>query len=171
MKITLLDKAKKKKIISEVADLGLKKIPQLLIKTGAERIRAFSGSLSKEEIMEIWRIVPLEGIGLYVGKERIDRRTGAREVRLSLDGLHTWKEQIDGNILQLNEKQEDLWFAGENIELSEEQKKKFENVRGFVSVRSSDNKDFIGTGKIGNDRKILFGFLPKERRRKSSVIN
>jgi NOL1/NOP2/fmu family ribosome biogenesis protein len=35
---------------------------------------------------------------------------------------------------------------------------------GFVSVKSGE--DFVGVGKIGSDGKTLFGFLPKERRRK-----
>ena len=168
MKISLLDKAKKKRIIAEVSDLGLKKIPQLLIKSGAERIRAFSGSLSKEEIMEIWRIAPIEGIGLYVGKERIDKRTGVREIRLSLDGLHTWKEQIDGNVLVLVKGQEREWFKGEDIDLVEGQ---FDKENCFVAVKSEDGKDFIGTGKISSDGKVLHSFLPKERRRKEAIMN
>ncbi|MBT7567304.1 hypothetical protein HN630_00175, partial [archaeon] len=69
MKISILDKTKKKKFIAGVEDLGMKKIPELLIRTGRERIRAYSGNLSKEEIMELWMILPFEGIGLYVGKD------------------------------------------------------------------------------------------------------
>ncbi|MFA4960455.1 MAG: hypothetical protein WC548_02220 [Candidatus Pacearchaeota archaeon] len=167
MIIQILDKAKKKKIIEKIKVFGIKKIPQLLIKTGNERIRAFSGNLSTEEIMSLWRILPFEGIGLYVGKESIDK-SGVREVRLSIDGLHAWKDQIVSNIIILSKEQESQWFKGRNIELDENQKKQFENFRGFVAVESFNKKDFIGVGKINND--VLYGFLPKERRRKGEEI-
>jgi len=165
MKIQILDKAKKKKFISEISDLGVSKIHELLIRAGRERIRAYSGNLTNDEVMGLWRILPIEGVGLYVGKEKIDRH-GVREVRLSLDGLHTWKDQISGNVLKLSEEQEVEWFLGKNIEFGEEIK-----LKGFVAVLSSDGKDFIGTGKVGSEGKVLFNFLPKERRRKSQVIS
>ena len=162
MKIAILDRAKKKKFIAGLADMGMKKIPELLIRSGKERIRAYSGNLSNEEIMEVWRLLPIEGVGLYIGKDMINRN-GVHEIRLSLDGLHTWKEQITERVLVLDEKQEEEWFAGKNVEGD------FGEDR-FVAVKSSDGKDFIGTGKVGNSGKTLFNFLPKERRRKSSSI-
>lgn len=172
MKIQILDKAKKKKIIECVEDdLGVSKIRELLVRTGKERIRAYSGNLSNEEIMDIWKILPIEGVGLYVGKEAIDRH-GVREVRLSVDALHTWEDQIKGNIIVLSEEQEESWFRGKNIVLDEDQEKKFGEKLGFYAVKSADEKDFIGTGKIGesqekNGRKTLYSYLPKERRRKN----
>ena len=50
MKIQILDKTKKKKLISGLEEFGINKIQELLIRTGKERIRAYSGNLSKEEI-------------------------------------------------------------------------------------------------------------------------
>ncbi|MFH1238347.1 MAG: hypothetical protein ABIH79_00010 [archaeon] len=177
MKIQILDRAKKKKFIAGLADLGIKKIPELLIRTGTERIRAYSGNLSTEEIMEIWRLLPIEGVGLYVGKDMINR-SGVRDVRLSLDGMHIWKEQLTERIFILTEEaqnghdpagsQEKDWFSGKDIELEKEQVGKISD--GFVSVKSVDGKDFVGMGKIGDEGKMLYGFLPKERRRKSQVI-
>ena len=179
MKIQILDRAKKKKFIAGLSSLGMKKIPELLIKTGKERVRAYSGNLSTEEIMEIWRLLPIEGVGLYVGKDMMNRN-GVREVRLSLDGMHTWKEQLTERVFVLSEKQEEDWFFGKDVELGEGQVGKIgdtqleghENLQagGFVSVRSADGKDFVGMGKIGGEGKMLFGFLPKERRRKSQSI-
>jgi NOL1/NOP2/fmu family ribosome biogenesis protein len=166
MKIQILDKTKKKKIIECVDAFGINKIPELLIKTGIERVRAFSGNLSSEELMSLWRVLPVEGVGLYVAKESVDK-SGVREVRLSVDGIHLWKEQIKNNIIQLNVEQEKEWFKGRNIELNEEQKD-FLNFKGLVVVRSFDGMDFIGMGKIGGG--VLYGYLPKERRRKSSEI-
>ena len=163
MKLTILDKTKKKKFIEGISNFGVSKVPELLIRTGSERVRAYSGSLSKEEIMDIWKILPIEGVGLYVGKDLIDRH-GVREIRLSVDGLHTWQNQITKDIFVLSESQEEEWFKGKNIELDKIEKE------GFVAVKSNDEKDFVGMGKIGAGGKILFNFLPKERRRKSQVI-
>jgi len=165
MKIQILDRAKKKKFIAGLSDLGMKKIPQLLIRSGKERIRAYSGNLSNEEIMEVWRLLPIEGIGLYVGKDMVNRN-GVHEIRLSLDGMHAWKEQLTERVFELTESQEEEWFKGKEIELDEEQVGKISD--GFVSVKA--NEDFVGVGKIGSEGKILYGFLPKERRRKSQTI-
>lgn len=167
MKIQILDNAKKKKFIEGIENLGMKKIPQLLVRSGQERIRAFSGSLDKDEIYEIWRLLSIEGVGLYVGKDMINR-SGVHEIRLSLDGMHIWKEQLTERILVLTEEQEESWFKGNNIELNEKQIGKISD--GFVLVKSADEKDFIGNGKIGDEGKTLFSFLPKERRRKSQLI-
>jgi len=165
MKIQIIDRAKKKKFVAGVEDLGMKKITQMLVKTGKERVRAFSGDLDSEAIYDIWRLLPIEGIGLYVGKEMVNRN-GVREIRLSLDGMHVWKDQLTERNVILSEEQEEEWFKGKNIEFGE----KLEWDRGFVCVKSADGKDFIGTAKVGDGGKTLFGFLPKERRRKSSTI-
>lgn len=162
MKINVLSRAKKKKFIEGLSNLGIKKIPQILVRSGKERIRAFSGNLDREQIMDIWRLLPIEGVGLYVGKDVVNRN-GVREVRLSLDGMHVWKEQLTKRVLFLTEEQEVDWFLGRNIELNEEQKMK----EGFVNVKAGE--DFVGIGKVGADRDKLFSFLPKERRRKERM--
>jgi NOL1/NOP2/fmu family ribosome biogenesis protein len=163
MKISILDNAKKKKFIEGISNFGIKRIHQLLVRSGTERIRAYSGSLSTEELMDLWRILPIEGVGLYFGKELIDRH-GVREVRLSIDGLHVLKEQINNDDIILSDEQEKQWFYGRNIELEGD------NKEGFVAVKDNLGKDFIGMGKIGAGGKMLYNFLPKERRRKTSII-
>ena len=165
MKIQIMDRAKKKKFVAGLEGLGIQKIPELLIRWGKERVRAFSGDLSTEQIMEIWRMLPIEGIGLYVGKDMV-KRNGMREVRLSLDGMHVWKEQLTERVFELTAEQEEEWFAGKDVDLDEGQVGVLED--GFVSVKSGE--DFVGVGKIGNSGKTLFGYLPKERRRKERVV-
>ena len=162
MRVDVLSRRKKKKFVEGLSSLGIRKIPQMLVRSGKERIRAFSGYLDKAGVMDIWHLLPIEGIGLYVGKDMVNRN-GIREVRLSLDGMHAWKEQLDERVLDLNEEQEGEWFLGRDVELNELQKME----AGFVSVRSDE--DFVGVGKIGADGNILFGFLPKERRRKERM--
>ena len=115
--------------------------------------------------MEIWRMMPIEGVGLYVGKETIDRN-GVREVRLTMDGMHVWKSQLSGRIVELSEEQERDWFLGKDIAFESDLSE------GFVSVKSGE--DFVGVGKLGVRDEVLgvrtlFGFLPKERRRKGNV--
>lgn len=162
MRIDVLSRAKKKKFVEGLSGLGIEKIPQMLVRSGKERIRAFSGDLTREEIMDIWHLLPIEGIGLYVGKDMMNRN-GTHEIRLSLDGMHVWKEQLTGRIVDLDEVQEKEWFLGRDISLREDQK--FE--MGFVSVRAG--VDFVGVGKVNADGDTLFGFLPKERRRKERM--
>ena len=144
MKIEILNKAKKKKIIQNLEEFGIKKIPELLVRTGRERIRAYSGSLSTEEIYDLWRILPIEGVGLYVAKDAINKKIGKQETRISLDGLHTWKDQITQKIITLTEEQEE-----ELIELSEKgvclsnqsfQEQKILNQRLSDEITSIENK-------------------------------
>ncbi len=169
MKIQIMDRAKKKKFIAGLSNLGMKKIPELLIKDINKKLYAYSGDLSTEQIMEIWRLLPIEKVGLYVGNDIINRN-GVHEFRISIDGMHLWKEQLSERIIQLTEEQEKDWFKGKNIELDEKQVGNIGN--GSVNVKSFSGNDFVGMGKIGSSDSgiTLFSFLPKERQRKSQTI-
>lgn len=162
-----MDNSKKKKFISGFENFGIDKVPESLVKWGSERVRAYTGDLTKEDIAALVDIVPVEGIGLYVGKDSIDKKNGNHEYRLSLDSVHLWKDKIKFNILTLNEEQEKKWFLGNDVTIDEQQKN---NLKGFVVIKSKEDGDFIGVGKVGNEN-ILYNFLPKERRVKVSVIN
>ena len=161
MKIEPLNKSKKKKFLEGFLGFGKLRTNALLLKTGKEKVRAFTGDLSNEELMALWRLFPVEGVGLYIGKETIDKKSGRKEARLSLDGLHFFKDQIKENILVLNKKQTEIWFKGENLEFET-------GIEGGKFVAVSDGEDLIGTGKISNDGKVLVSFLPKERRRRDN---
>jgi len=188
MKIEPLNKSKKKKFLETFSNFGKLKTNSLLLKTGKEKVRAFTGDLSNEELMALWRLFPVEGVGLYIGKETVDKKSGRKEARLSLDGLHFFGDQIKEDVLVLDEKQTEGWFRGENVELGdcshlsnlradslvskgspvhEEREVSKGLMRGrFVAV--SDGEDLIGTAKISNDGKVLVSFLPKERRRREN---
>jgi NOL1/NOP2/fmu family ribosome biogenesis protein len=105
---------------------------ELFIRTG-DRIRIFTGSLTNEQIMRIWSLFQIEGIGLYFAKDFIDKR-GNQETRISLDGLHSIQDQITQGIVEINDKQFENWIRGDNIELSEQQKQEYKNIKGFVVV-------------------------------------
>ncbi len=165
MKFQILDKTKKKKIIEKISYLGIEKIPFLLLTTGKEKIRMFSGILSNEEINELRKILPIETIGLYFGKEV--GKPGQEEVRLSIDAMHVLQKQITHNMVKLSEEQKENWLAGKDLELSKEEQKQAEKNKtsGFVAVMFK--QDIIGTGKISQDKKVIYNYLPKERRRKN----
>lgn len=153
------DQAKKKKLIEKISYLGIEKVPYLLIQTGKERIAAFSGSFSRQEISKISQLLSVEGVGLYFGKQT---ESG---LRLSIDALHLLKEQIKKNIIEITEEQELDWFKGKQIELTSQQIEKFSILDCFVAVKSGE--DIIGTGKLSQDKKFVANFLPKERRIKT----
>ena len=131
------------------------------MKSGEERIVAFSGSLTREEIYILMENLNVEGIGLYFGKEFGD------EIRLSIDMLHFLGKQIKGNVIYLNKEQKDEWFFGKQVELNEEQKTEAEEkkIKGFLALKFGE--DFIGTGKLMQDGRTISSFLPKERRVRS----
>lgn len=159
MKIQILDKTKKRKTMEGLSYLGELKMNEMFIRTG-DRIRIFSGNLTNEQLMKIWSLFPIEGVGLYFAKDFVDKR-GARETRLSVDGIHRIKDQITENIMEITKEQLDKWFYGETLELNEEQKQKFKDYRGFVSLKYGE--DFVGTAKLTSQNALL-NFLPKERR-------
>jgi NOL1/NOP2/fmu family ribosome biogenesis protein len=161
-----MDKSKKKRFIEGISNFGISKIDETLVKWGSERVRAYSGDLTREDVAALASIAPIEGIGLYLGKDSIDKRTGVHEYRLSMDSVNLLKDKVTENIIDIDEEQEKEWFFGRNIQLDKEQ---YKELNGFVAVRSRKDRDFVGVGKVGQDG-ILYNFIPKERRVKVSVI-
>ncbi len=148
MKIEFLKKSEKKEILELLREQhGISKLNFLLIKSGKEKIRGFSGSLSKEEIHKINGLIRIEGIGLYLA------RIEEYGIRLSLDATHLLKNEIKKNIIELNDNESARWMRGENLEVDK-------NMKGFFVVKNGEN--FLGSGKANEFR--LFNFIPKERR-------
>ena len=149
MTSVFIKSSEKKDIIKELNEqFGISELPYLLIESGKEKIRAFSGSLSKEEIIEVGSMANVEGVGIYLLKKE---DTG---IRPSFDALMLLKEQINKNILDIDDKQLELWIRGKDLEL---------NIpAGVYAIRN--NNDFFGCGK--SNGKILFNYVPKERRLK-----
>jgi NOL1/NOP2/fmu family ribosome biogenesis protein len=144
--------AEKKKMISELSDrFGITDVPYLLIESGTEKVRAFSGSLSKEEILALAEMARVEGVGFYFLKKEI---TG---IRLSFDATQVLKDQITKNIVDIDEKQFQMWIRGYDLEIK--------MPRGVYVIRHKG--DFLGCGK-SNEEKI-FNHVPKERRIKKPL--
>jgi NOL1/NOP2/fmu family ribosome biogenesis protein len=164
MRIDLMNKSKKQDFLKGISYLGDFKTNALFLSAGKEQIRIYSGGLLSDEIMKIWRHFPIEMVGLYFGKEFIDRH-GNKESRLSLDGLHAIQDQVTKNIVEIDSIQNEIWFKGNNLELTYEQKETYKEMIGqFVAVKFKE--DFVGTAKL-SEQGILISFLPKERRIRS----
>jgi len=147
----------KREIMKKLAYYGINELPFLLISSGKEKIRGYSGSLSLEEIRKLQKNSRVEVVGIYLFHEYPE------EIRFSLDALHLLKNQITKNIIELTNEQKDKWFRGEDILLTKEEQEKFGGERkGFKVIKHKD--DFIGMGKLTDDR--IVNYLPKERRRK-----
>ena len=106
-RMKILKSSEKKKIIEKLKkQYGICEVPHLLLRFGKERIRAYSGSLSKEDLNNLDKNLRLEIAGIYFLHDYGD------EIRLSLDALHIFKRQITKNIVKLNKRQADDWFKG-----------------------------------------------------------
>ena len=129
MKSEFIKTPEKRRIIEELKEqFGIEDLPYLLIQTGKEKIRAFSGSLSKEDIVSLGKIANVEIVGLYIASSRDS------EIRLSMDGLHLLKEQISKNILEINDEQLQLWLRGSDLPIQAE--------KGTLAIKYKG--DFIG---------------------------
>lgn len=146
MNIRFLNAKEKKKLIGELHErFGISDMKDyLLLETGKEKIRAFSGSFTREDILALGEIANVEIIGMYFAKRDF-------VLRLSFDALHLLKEQINKNIIEINDKEFEDWIRGKVIE---------KNVDSGIYVIKF-NDDFLGCA-FSNGKKLL-NFVPKER--------
>jgi NOL1/NOP2/fmu family ribosome biogenesis protein len=148
MNIEFIKSNEKREIVEKLREqFGINKLPYLLIRTGKEKIRAFSGSLSKEEIMELGKIARVELIGSYLIKDE-------GLYRLSFDAVSLLKGQISKNIIDVSDEQLAQWIRVYDLELA--------GPQGVVVIRH--NSDFIGCGK--SNGKTIYNHIPKDRRLK-----
>ncbi len=155
MKVEILDNTKKKKIVSIVEeDYGINNIPFLLIKTSKDKIRGYSGDLSREEITDIAKSLNVE----LVGTQLFTLVDNDNHARLNFDvmNLPVLKTQISKNILNINEVQLKELLSGKNLEVSSP----FNSP--FIPLKL--NNDFFGIAKNRGD--FLQNYLPKEKRMK-----
>ena len=89
-----LSNPQKKKILQKLnQQYGITKLPYLILQFGKEKYRLYSGNLSKEELFKLDRTLKIENIGLYFAKQHAND-----ELRLTLDGVQLFKEQITKNL-------------------------------------------------------------------------
>ncbi len=147
MRIHMLRSSEKKKIIEKLKDqFGIENLSYLLIESGKEKTRGFSGHMNREEILQLNEIINIELIGLYLLKEENN------ELRLSFDASQILKDQINKKIVNINEEQFNLWIRGNDLDISA--------PKGSIVIKYLS--DFVGCGK-SNGQKI-FNYVPKDRR-------
>jgi NOL1/NOP2/fmu family ribosome biogenesis protein len=146
MKIRFIKSGEKKEIINELNEIyGISSLPYLLIESGKEKIRAFSGHLSKEEIVSVSDLAGIEGIGLYLTKKYDG-------LRLSFDAAHVLKGKITKGIFHISHDQYKSWMRGEDLDIPA--------PKGML-VMEHDGI-FFGCGKSNGEK--IFNHVPKERR-------
>ena len=151
MNIHFIKSSEKKDIIEQLnKQFGIEDLPYLLIESGKEKIRAFSGTMNKDEILELGRMANIEAIGLYLIKKEHD-------LRLSFDATQILKEQIKNKIVEIDEKSYNLWIRGYDLPIV--------TKNGAVVIKYQDS--FIGCGR-SNGEKII-NHVPKERRLKIPI--
>lgn len=137
----------KKRILKQLNEqFGIEKLPHLLIRFGKEKIRAYSGSFTSDDLRFLDKNLRIETAGIYIAKQHPDG------IRLTIDGVSLFKNQITKNILELDDEMAEKWFRGEDLIIEEE--------REFKILKNND--EFIGCGKSTGER--ITNFVPKERR-------
>lgn len=146
MTVRFIRSSEKRKIEEQLEEqFGITKLPYLLLETGKEKVRGFSGSLSKEEIMKLKDLTRIEILGIYLIKQEHD-------LRLSFDATQILKNQITKNILVVNDQEFYDWIRGKDLD------KEMPQATYVIQY----NGDFYGCGK-SNGKKI-FNYVPKDRR-------
>jgi len=145
----ILSSSQRKKILRQLTEqYGITKLPYLILQFGKEKLRLYSGNLSREEINNLDKNIRIDIAGLYFAKQQ-------EAIRLTLDGLQILKNQITKNILTINDQQALEWFKGNDLEISSE--------NAFKILKNND--EFIGCGKSTGEK--ITNYVPKERRIKS----
>ncbi len=152
MKIEFIKSSEEKQITKELEKTyGITDTKNTLIRTGRERIRAYSGILTKQEIRELSAITNIEIIGMYI------INTKDKDYRLSFDAVSLLKDKINKSIIKINKDQKESWIRGNILEIKTQ--------KGVVVIQYED--DLIGIGK-SNGQKI-FNYIPKERKIKTPL--
>ncbi len=140
----------KKKIISQLNEqFGIEELPHLLLRFGKEKIRAFSGNLSADELRTLDKYLRIESAGVYIAKQHPEG------IRLTIDGVSLFKKQIKKNILEVDDIEAQEWFKGNDLIT--------ESDRAFKVIKNDG--ELIGCGKSTGEK--ITNFMPKERRVKN----
>jgi NOL1/NOP2/fmu family ribosome biogenesis protein len=149
--IKILNSKEKEAIQKKLKEgFGIKKIPGELVKKGEEKIFLFQGNLNEKQLRKVEKVAFIERMGVYFAKEERE------EIRLSIEGTHLLKDQIDKNIFEMNEEQKSDWMKGRELNIST-------GKHQFLVMKYKE--DFLGCGKASAEK--ITNFIPKTRRLKS----
>jgi len=148
--LQILNKVQKQEIEKKLKkQFGISEIPGMLVKRGAERIFLFQGDFTDKQVKQLEHTVPIERVGIYFAKEQNN------QVRLSIDAIHLFKDQITKNIFELNDEQAQEFMQGNELNISTKN-------QGFIILKYKEN--LLGTGKASENK--ITNFIPKNRRLK-----
>lgn len=143
----IINSSEKKRIIEKLNyQFGIKNLPYLLIRFGQDKIRLYSGNLSKDDIKNLDKNTKIDNIGLYSAKIQNDG------IRLTIDGVQLIKNEITKNILEINDETAIEWLKGNDLDIKTD--------KSFKIIKN--NNEFLGCGKSTKDK--ITNFVPKERR-------
>ncbi|MBA7658378.1 Ribosomal RNA small subunit methyltransferase F [subsurface metagenome] len=147
-RLKILNKNEKKEIVNKLSkQFGVEEVPGLILRRGAERLFLFQGSFNEGQIKKLEDKVPVDKVGVYFAKIIKD------EIKLSIEGTHLLKNQIQKNIFQLTKQQAEQWMKGQELNIQTGKK-------GFLVMKYKN--DFLGCGKASE--KKIGNFIPKSRR-------
>lgn len=147
MNVDFYDSKRRKKLLEQLhAQFGMKEVPKALFETGKEKIRAYSGDLSIDELYALSKLTNVEFLGLYVFRQE------ERFVRVSFDAGSLFAEQFSHHVVELTEEQMERWMHGNNIVMALD--------KGLYIVKYG--RDVLGCGV--SDGQALINFVPKDRR-------
>ncbi len=150
--INFINSKEKKKILEELQNLyGITNLPYSFSEAGKKKIRAFSGTMTRDEIQELTEITNVEVIGMYMFNQKDD------DLRINFDALPLLKDQISKSIININENQYNHWIRGQDID--------FVSPSGTYVL--SFNGDLVGIGKSNGVK--IFNYIPKERKLKTQM--
>ncbi|MEK6884025.1 MAG: hypothetical protein AABY22_30625, partial [Nanoarchaeota archaeon] len=139
--------SEKKNIIEKLNNqFEIKNLHYLFLKFGKDKIRVYSGSLSKTDLNILDKNARIESIGLYFARIQQDG------IRLTIDGTQLVKNQITKNILEINDKESIEWLKGQDLDIKKE--------KSFKIIKNEN--EFLGCGKSTGEK--ITNFIPKERR-------
>lgn len=152
MNIRFIKTPEKNGILAELEKIyGIKKLSYLLLETGKTKLRAFSGHLSKVEIMRLGMLTNVELIGMYLINKKDE------DPRINFDAVSLLREQITKSVVKIDEQQFQQWIRGHDLQIKV--------ASGIVVVKHDE--DLVGIGKSNGEK--IFNYVPKERKIKSKL--
>lgn len=148
MNTRFLTSGEKKKLLAQLESFGMKKAPYLFIESGKERIRAFSGTLSRDELVALGGFARVEVVGTYFARKE------PFGLRFGFDMLHLIQDSITERVIDLTAEEFEHWMRGQVLTTT--------MPSGIYVMRYQG--DLVGcTYSTGSK---LLNFVPKERQKK-----
>lgn len=144
--ITFLSSGEKKKLLNEIEErFGWKVKDCMFLQAGRERVRAFTGTLSREELSLLNEFARVEFAGAYFVRQE------PFGLRLAFDMTQLYADEFSKNVIELTEEEFSQWMRGASLVRNVED--------GFYVVKYGS--DFLGSTYVKHGK--LYNYVPKER--------